>query len=198
MQFLTLFAVGVLIGSAYADAECFTRRSNECKKTALSEGAAEFELDICAYQKKLFRCLAEASTECGMKFQKSAEKVAETVENLCSKGTPLNREFNQHKKCLVKAVSETKCFRPIVESLIAEDKEESRKDACKQVNNVAECMAKDVARACSRLTETFFRYISRPVVDLHKGYCDELVFKNLKRSVHAEMPNFFELWSLAF
>ncbi|GBN89321.1 hypothetical protein AVEN_94672-1, partial [Araneus ventricosus] len=130
MQFLTLFAVGVLIGSAYADAECFARKSNECKEAALSDAAAELELDICDYQRKLFRCLADASTECGMKFQKSAEKVAETVENLCTKGTSLNREFNQHKKCLVKAVSETKCYRPIVESLITEDKEESRRDAC--------------------------------------------------------------------
>ncbi|GBN58630.1 hypothetical protein AVEN_169456-1 [Araneus ventricosus] len=68
----------------------------------------------------------------------------------------------------------------------------------RQVDNVAECMAKDVARACSRLTETFFRYITRSVVDLHKGYCNEVVLKNLKRSVHAEMPSFFELWSLAF
>ncbi|KAF8793664.1 uncharacterized protein LOC129961668 [Argiope bruennichi] len=198
MQFLTLFAVGVLIASAYADAECFERKSNECKARSLSEAAAEFELDFCDYHKKLFRCLADAAADCNMKFQKSAEKVAETVENLCTKGTPLAREFNQHKKCLVQAVSETKCFTPIVESLITEDKEESRRDACNQVETVAECVAKQVARSCSRLTETFFRYISRPLVDLHKGYCEEVVFENSKRSVQAAMPNFFELWSLTF
>ncbi|GFU33635.1 uncharacterized protein NPIL_226291 [Nephila pilipes] len=203
MQLLILLSVGVLFGSVACDAECFQKRSMECSRKLVVEAGSELQFNYCNFQVKMFTCLRTAASECKMNFLPEAVMVEEVVKELCKTGSDLNKEFLENKECILKSVTDEKCFQPILN--ILKDKETERdillgqKESCKHLKEISNCVTENVRKTCGRKTVPFFQFILEPVVELHQGYCDEVIIplaKNMKRSVSAELPNVFRTLGL--
>ncbi|GFQ83870.1 uncharacterized protein TNCT_220921 [Trichonephila clavata] len=196
MQLLLLVSVGVLFGSVACDAECFQKKSTECSEKMVKNAGSELEFSFCNFQVKLMKCLSNAAKECKMNFLPEAKMVDFVVDELCKSGSELNKDFLEHKECLMEAVLDVKCFQPVINTL--KDKESEReimlgqREACKQLDKISECVKKNVKKTCNYKAVSFFEFVFEPVVELHQGFCDEVIIpltKNMKRSVSSELPN---------
>ncbi|GIY69960.1 hypothetical protein CDAR_60671 [Caerostris darwini] len=203
MKLLFVLTVGVLCGFAHCNRECFKRRQAECNREVLDYAASQLNVNFCNYQKKLLNCLTVAASDCDMGFFKQAEWINGIVDEVCTEGTGLHEEFEEHKECYTKAATDIKCYQPIID--IMKNKEtpkdilRGQKEACKQLSSLSDCLSKSAEKSCGLMPSLLFDFILSPLVDLHKDYCEEVIFpenENLKRSVHSDAPNYFELLAM--
>ncbi|GFW52956.1 uncharacterized protein TNCV_2395351 [Trichonephila clavipes] len=179
MQLLFLISVGVLFGYVACDAECYQREAKECSKSLISEIGSDLDSNLCNFQRKLFTCLKEAARECEMSFVPELRAVEFLSKQMCDTGSKLHKKYEEHKDCIVKSASGSKCSESIVN--IFKDKTTERElmiaqaEMCKHLDSFSNCLAEDVKKTCSSDAEAFYLFIQGPSNRLQRKLCDEVI-----------------------
>ncbi|GFR03344.1 uncharacterized protein TNCT_7431 [Trichonephila clavata] len=179
MQLLFLISVGVLFGYVTCDAECYQRVATECSKKYINELGSDMERNLCNVQRKVFACLAEAARECEMSFVPELRAVDSLIKQFCETGSELYKKYKEHKDCLIKLTTSSKCSESIVN--IFKDKTTEREvikaqsEMCKQLDSFSNCLAEDVKKICGSNAEALYRFIQGPAIRLQRKLCDEVI-----------------------
>ncbi|GFY70036.1 uncharacterized protein TNIN_109241 [Trichonephila inaurata madagascariensis] len=198
MQLLFLISVGVLFGYVACDAECYQREAKECSKSLVSEIGSDLDRNLCNFQRKLFTCLKEVARECEMSFEPELRAVEFLSKQLCDTGSKLHQQYEEHKDCLIKSATNSKCSESIVN--VFKDKTTERElviaqaEVCKQLDTFSNCIAVDVKKVCGSNAEAFYNFVQGPSIRLQRKLCDEVIIPLSEKgegSLHMDAPTVF-------
>ncbi|GFQ90931.1 uncharacterized protein TNCT_675181 [Trichonephila clavata] len=137
------------------------------------------ERNLCNFQRKVFACLVEVARECEMSFVPELRVVDYLTKQFCDTGSELYKKYEEHKDCLIKSATSSKCSESIVN--IFKDKTTERelmiaqREMCKHLDSFSNCLAEDVKKTCGSNAEAFYRFIQGPSNRLQRKLCDEVI-----------------------
>ncbi|GFU33632.1 uncharacterized protein NPIL_226261 [Nephila pilipes] len=200
MKLLLLFTFSALFGSTVSFANCFKEKSLACNQKLQNGIELESDFTFCGFQKKVINCLITPAIECNMKFKSLAQNFNSVIKKVCKRESDLYKELEKNRGCITKGLIDTKCIKAIVNIIkngnTPKNILKSQKEACRQLDKIAECTIGNVKHYCGGEVMAF-RFLYNSAIELHKGICEEIIMTEneddftTKRSEKTMLPPFF-------
>ncbi|CAL1266103.1 unnamed protein product [Larinioides sclopetarius] len=172
MYLLNIFIIGVIVGLASCDIDCFDKESSPCRPEFKNDEKSSLD-DYCRSQLPFIYCLNNAANKCGS-FQEEIETWFDAAKDACTRGTKLNKELEANVECITGAIKDAECLIGSEEDL--KDQPED-KQLCQQFETVTDCLYQKVEYACGRNVADSFLAIYEPMVQYQLKICKEIILK---------------------
>ncbi|GBM35478.1 hypothetical protein AVEN_257183-1 [Araneus ventricosus] len=157
MYILNIFIIGVTVGLASCDIDCFNKESNACGNEG-STDASSLLGNYCSTFPPYVSCLKRVADKCKI-FQKEMKIWLDIATDACTDGTKLNKDLEANMKCISEAAEDAHC----------DFKEEDFKDVpadklfCRIFAEMRHCLYRKIRSTCGRVAEESFYAIYEPM-----------------------------------
>ncbi|GIX91671.1 uncharacterized protein CEXT_518791 [Caerostris extrusa] len=173
MQLLSIIIIGVVLGVASCDIDCFNKETIKCRPD-FGKDARTSILEYCRTHVPFVKCIRDSCAKCKVGFLPEAERWWAAIKDACTDGTALNKNLDSNIACITSAIADADC---------TTDSDQDLKDMpddqamCKEFDSLRDCLYQRIESACSRNVADDFLTIYGAMVDYQLKICDEVILK---------------------
>ncbi|XP_055937095.1 uncharacterized protein LOC129966618 [Argiope bruennichi] len=162
MYLLNIVLIGVVVGLASCDIDCFTKESSSCGTNDINDVSSLLG-NYCNTMPPYIECLYKAANKCNI-FQKLIKNWLDNAKDACTNGTKLNKDLETNFECISEAAKNADCFNDISHHPDQGDEQQKENHlVCQVFEEMTICLYGQIEQDCGRTAKDSFYAIYEPM-----------------------------------